>query len=112
MSQRWRQVATATIAGDGTGTAEITPPTYSYYRTRLMRLNTTPASPGATATIYRGDTGPTSEVEGSYSGDGDTSDTVIELEPGEQLLCFWAGATAGSSAMIRVEGTSSPDGQF
>jgi hypothetical protein len=112
-SQRWRQVAQATIAADGTGTAVIAPVGAGYYRTTFWSVTTSQqGASSSTATIFRDSTGPLDVIEGTYSGDQDTSDTVIELEPSEQLLCVWTGALPGAAAVFRVEGRVSLDGVF
>ena len=112
-SQRWRQTAQATVGPDGTATATLAPTGAGYYRSTFWSVSTLPAgSSSSTATIFRNATGPLDVIEGTYSGDQDTSDTVVELEPNESLLCVWTGAQPGATAVFRVEGRVSPDGSF
>lgn len=64
------------------------------------------------ANTYHGGVSPANLVDGTLSGSsGDTSDTVILLQPGEQLFCQWTGGDAGASAFLRVAGLSYPAGQ-
>lgn len=113
-SQRWRQTAQVVIAADGTGTATIAPTGAGYYRTTFWSVTTSapPTTGSSTATIFRNSTGQLDVLEGTYSGDQDTSDTTAELEPNESLLCVWTGAQPGATAVFRVEGRLSPDGSF
>jgi hypothetical protein len=54
--------------------------------------------------VYRGVEAPTALVEGTFSGNMDTSDTEIHLRNGEQLLVVWSGADANSSCSATVDG--------
>lgn len=56
------------------------------------------------ARVYRGIESPTTLVEGTFSGNMDTSDTVIDLRNGERLLVVWSGADAGSQCSATVDG--------
>lgn len=52
--------------------------------------------------IYRN--GRTQLVEGTYSGNQDTSNTTFELQSGEKLSYFFSGADVGSIAIITLQG--------
>jgi hypothetical protein len=58
--------------------------------------------------LYRGPSEvPTNLIDlSNHNGNGDVSDSIIDLSPGEKLLGVWDGGTVGASATITVTGES------
>ncbi len=113
VSQRWRLTATCIIAADGTGTAVLLPQAAGSYQITLMSVScSTSSTPASRASIYRDVQAPSNYVEGTNNGDGDSSNTQLELSTGESLVVGWVGAAPGASALFRVEGRYSADGTF
>lgn len=54
--------------------------------------------------LYRGIESPTTLLEGTFSGNMDSSDTVIDVRNGEALLFIWTGADVGSFCTATVTG--------
>ncbi len=59
-------------------------------------LETTPAQP--IATIYQDSSpNPTNRIEGSYSGDLDSSDSTLQVMGGDALTCEWNTPANGAA---------------
>lgn len=54
--------------------------------------------------LYRNVESPTTYVDGSKSGNGDTSETDIELLNLDNLVCVWTGGEPGKSATVILQG--------
>lgn len=86
---------------DATGTAEVTvsPPGGVDWHVRITSVSSTStAQPTATLTLDG------HFLEGTYSGNRDTSDTVYTIPAGSQLVCTWTGGTAGARATLSLRG--------
>jgi hypothetical protein len=57
-----------------------------------------------TVKTYRGGESPSSFLEGSYTANFNSSDTVIDLNNGERLLVVFEGCTPGASCSVSVSG--------
>jgi hypothetical protein len=64
-----------------------------------------------TCRVYRSSEAPSNLIEGSFSGNQDSSDTRTLLESGESLVAVWegqtvgtAGADVGSVCTLTIEG--------
>jgi hypothetical protein len=57
--------------------------------------------------VYRGMETPSTLIEGTFSGNLDSSDTVYDLRNGEQVLFVFSGADVGSLCSATVDGTRS-----
>lgn len=100
----------AILDATGHGVATIGPAGVDWViRTTTVSTSTSVKKPQANT--YRGGVSQANLVDGSSSGQGDTSDTVILLQPGEQLSCVWDGGDAGATAFLRVTGVAWPAGQ-
>lgn len=62
--------------------------------------------------VYRGPVSATTLLEGTYSGDFDTSDSHFQLQHGERFSVEWRYGPAGKTAVCRIEGTYSQPGRF
>lgn len=78
---------------------------------RTTTVSTSTAVKKAQANTYKGGVSQANLVDGTNSGNGDTSDTVILLQAGEQLFCQWTGGDAGAMAFLRITGLAWPAGQ-
>jgi hypothetical protein len=64
-----------------------------------------------TCRVYRSSEAPSNLIEGTFSGNQDSSDTAFTLENGEVLIAVWegkvvgtAGADVGSVCTLTIEG--------
>jgi hypothetical protein len=100
----------AVLDASGNGTASVGPMGADWViRTTTVSTSTQVRKPQANT--YRGGVSQANLVDGSSSGQGDTSDTVVLLQPGEQLSCVWTGGDVGATAFLRVTGVAYPAGQ-
>lgn len=90
---------------DASGIAQATTQVGVNQRWVIELLSITTTSSSQTKCIvYRGRIGG-AQLDYSVTGNGDTSNTHIELRQGETLAVQWTGGTAGSSAQMNVEGS-------
>jgi hypothetical protein len=47
-------------------------------------------------------------LEGTYSGNHDTSDTAYVVPSGSMLTCTWTGGTPGAAATLAIRGQQVP----
>lgn len=102
------QSARATFGADGMARV-IFGPLRAFERWRITNTAISTTSTSTTAfKLYRGVVeNPSSLIDISrFNGNGDSSDTVTELTPGEQLLGVWSGGTSGAMATVTVSGES------
>lgn len=103
--------ARVVLDATGSGTANLGPGGVDW----IVRTTTVSASTSvlqAQANTYHGGVSPANLVDGTLSGSsGDTSDTVMLLQPGDQLYCVWSGGDPGATAFMRCAGVSYPAGQ-
>jgi len=67
-------------------------------------IDTTSASLSA-CKVYRNFESPTNFIESSiFNGNSDSSDTEMNLAPGETLLYVWTGGTPGAIATVSIRG--------
>jgi hypothetical protein len=96
---------------DGTGSGFVAlGPAYSYQTWIPTQLNVQ-VSPSPlnepTFKYYRGTSGPTSFLGGTYTGSNDSTDIRgLTLHPGEKIFGVWTGTgTAGGVASMSIQGT-------
>ena len=93
---------------DAGGAAVLTFPTVPAWHTwEVRRLAVTTNSTARTsATVYRNSVAAANQLDAApYSGNDDTTDTVIVLQAGESLVIAWAGATVGARCTCTISGT-------
>lgn len=54
--------------------------------------------------LYKNHETPSTLLDSTYSGNGATTETDIEIRPGERLLGVWVGGTPGAYATMIVNG--------
>lgn len=108
-----RRLAAQTAAASAAGTALVAlgppPPGHTWIISTLAVrcADGSGFDAGAEARIYTGPVAIDTEfVEGTFSGGQDTTDTRIDLDPGEVITVAWTGATPGSSCTAIARGES------
>lgn len=105
--------ASATFVDNGNGssvaTVQLGPAVYAstwHVRNTLITTNSTQQQFGvSTFTLYRMNQSPSSMIDGSYSGDQDTSDTAYSLSFGQTVIGVWSGGDIGAIATLTLSGT-------
>lgn len=109
-----RESASATVDSSGRARA-VVQPMRAFERWDITRVTVacTSTSLVPTCRIYRSSEAPSNLIEGTFSGNQDSSDTQTMLETGESLIAVWegkeiatAGADIGSVCTLTVEGKS------
>lgn len=109
----WTQSSPVTIAADGTGEVAIWAPGVDLVITQqTVSVTTDPAHPGVvpTAKVYRDIVSDAAFIEGSFTGNNDSSASRIVLRAGEGLICVWSDASPGTRATYRIAGVHYPPG--
>jgi hypothetical protein len=98
--------ATGTADGSGIATARIGPRrAFERWEVRSVSLQNTSTNLTPKASIYRAFVGPSSFINGTYSGNFDTdSDFNQELQSGEDLIVQWEGCDPGSISTVILQG--------
>ena len=107
-SQPLLQAQQITLDGSGAGRMQFGPvPSFQVWTINIMSVTTSgPNTKQALVQVYRNLAGlPTALVDGTYSGNFDTSPCDIELQAGESLWVVWSGGNAAATATYRIEGT-------
>lgn len=103
----------AQAVADGSGRAVAVFPTVApWHRHTITRTAVTTTSTARTsATVYRGEALAANQLDvAPYSGNDDTSDTAITLEPGQWLTVVWDGADSGARCTVTIDGTDDYSG--
>jgi hypothetical protein len=106
MSQRVIMVDSVVLDSNGFGQVTLTPQGGLFTVTVTsvsVSVNTPPNQP--MAKIYLAVVGDSGFIEGTNSGDSDTSDTVYQVQQGEPLTCVWTDGDPGARATFRAAGT-------
>jgi hypothetical protein len=99
----------AVVDSTGAATVDLGPAGCDWVITSLsVATDSTSGTP--TAKVYRNTVGPSGYIEGTTTGNGDTSNTRHVLADGDRLYTVWAGATVGARATVRVIGAQFPPG--
>ncbi len=105
---RFTFAATGGVDAGGTAEAVITPRSNLPWRITqtsvAVRVNGELDTAAVLCELFDGSTQPEFLIEGTRSGMFDSSDTEIPLEPQQQLIVRWTGATPGGVATVRVQG--------
>jgi hypothetical protein len=97
-------------AGEGSITLAPSGEDWLITSTRVSTSNA-PGDAEAIVTTYRNGVSPSNEIDATYSGFGDTSDTRIFLGSGETLVVGWSGGQPGARGTVRCQGVAYPAGQ-
>lgn len=103
----------AQAVANASGRAVVTFPTVPpWHRHTITRTGVTTTSTARTsATVYRGEPQAPNQLDvAPYSGNDDTSDTSILLEPGQWLTIVWEGADVGARCTATLDGTDDYSG--
>lgn len=102
------QAQQITLDGSGAGQMRFGPvPFFQKWTVNIMSVTTSgPNTKQALVQVYRNLIQSTALVDGTYSGNFDTSAVVppIELKTGETLFVVWSGGNAAATATYRIEG--------
>jgi hypothetical protein len=109
MQQPLLQAQTLTLDGNGAGQLRFGPvPAFQVWTINIMSVTTSgPNTKQALVQVYRNVPGvPTALVDGTYSGNFDTSQVTpaLQLQTGEALYVVWSGGNANAVATYRIEG--------
>lgn len=94
----------------GAGTVSLGPAGVDWV-VRQTTVSTSTAVKKPQAITYLGGVSQAHQLDASFSGDGDASDTVFLLQPGTQLYAVWTGGDVGAKAFLRLSGIAWPAGQ-
>lgn len=98
--------AQATVNADGRSECRLQPlRAFETWTVTKMTVQSTSVGQSQ-CRVYRGSESPSRLIEGTYSGNMDSSDTSIQLRNGESLLAVWTKADPGSVCTFTVEGRS------
>jgi hypothetical protein len=98
------RVYTTILDSDGNATITGVGPTTSWERWKLDTIHTESVSDrDVMLKVYRHNEA--SPIAGTYSGNMDTDNTVIELMPSETLTFKYSGGTPGAHCIITLHGT-------
>lgn len=78
---------------------------------QVITVSTSSAGIKPQCLIYHGSVSQANLIDGTNSGDGDTSDTVVLLQPGEYITAVWTGGDPKAVAVLRLQGVAWPAGQ-
>lgn len=102
--------ASVVLDATGQGQASVGPPGVDWI-VNLTSVSTSTAVKKAAVNTYRNAVSQATLIDTTLSGNADTSDTRILLQPGEQLVCQWTGGDVGAKAFLHCSGMSYPAGQ-
>jgi hypothetical protein len=98
------RVYTTILDNDGNATIAEVGPVTSWERWKIDTIHTESGSAkDVTLKVYRHNEA--SPIAGTYSGNMDTDNTVIELMPAETLMFKYVDGTPGAHALITLHGT-------
>lgn len=102
--------ATAIADANGRAVAQIQP-MKAFERWRITRtgVQSTSTTKVPTARLYRGSETPSTFMEGSQSGNLDSTDTGYELRTGERILCVWSNNDVSAACTLTIEGSKTRD---
>jgi hypothetical protein len=102
-------VGNATLNAAGYATVTITAPDGVIWDVYLTSVSTSvgPSAASTTmqpvATLYEGTTAtPSRYLQGTYSGNRDSSDSPYTLLGGDSITAEWVGGTPGTTATLRL----------
>ena len=102
--------AQLTLDSNGAGTLLFGPvPNVEQWNITTMSVTTSgPNTKQALVQVYRNTPSiQAALIDGTYSGNFDTSACDITLDAGERLYIVWSGGNANAAATYRIEGTRS-----
>lgn len=107
MSYQLRESANAIADVDGRAVAQLQP-LRAFERWKIIKITvqSTSAPSVPECRIYFGAESESNFIEGTYSGNNDSTDVTLELENGERLIAVWSGAEPDSSCTLTLKGTS------
>lgn len=101
VGQRVSEGRTVTLNASGAGAAQLAPGVIGWKVSRITTTGTSAVPPSLT--IRRGSaTG--SVVDTTRFGNMDTSETSLDVYPGESLWGVYAGGSAGATMVLYIEG--------
>jgi hypothetical protein len=101
MMNRIIQATTTTLNATGNGQVSFSPDGLPW-KVVSLSITTTPIGADCEARSYLNVIGDAGYIEGTFSGSGDTSDTVITLYVGETLYVEWNNGPVNARATARI----------
>lgn len=98
--------AKALFDANGRAVARLRPQRFNEaWRIKYTSIQTTSAITTGMK-VYRDGESESNFIETSiFNGNNDSSDTVLDLAPGESLVYVWTGGTPGATGIVSVRGT-------
>lgn len=93
------------LNASGNGTATLTPPNLETWAVTTVAVHVSTNTAEPTAQVYIGSQAPGSLIGATYTGSLDSSDGNWTVNPGQPLICAWAGGDAGATATLSILGT-------
>lgn len=100
---RFTEVGKVTLDAGGAGVVALSP-AGSDWRITGMSVRSDPPTGHPQCEIFLNILGDAGFVEGTRSGEFDSSDTAMTVPIGSTLYARWTGGTPGAMATIRVTG--------
>lgn len=98
------EAQSTTLDSNGRGELRFGPTVYGA-RWRIDRMTTNGnATTNPECNVYRGGEADTSLIDTTTTGNGDVSETNLELRDGEFITVVWSGGNSGAVMSFRVEG--------
>lgn len=96
---------TATANAAGKATCQVQPlRAFESWKVTNTAVQSTSTTKVPTVKLYRGSESPSNFIEGSYSAQFNSSDTVIDLNNGERLLVVFENCDVGAVCTVSVSG--------
>lgn len=108
--QRFVSPAQVKLDASGNGQVTVSPGSVDWVTT-LITVSTSTATKHPQANLYLDQVAPTCLLEGTYTGDNDSTNTSHLVQSSQQLICAWTGGDPGATATVRVTGLAYPPGQ-
>lgn len=101
-----QQSFTVTIGSDGTATQTRVGPSMSGERWEIRNTSVS-TTVGCTFQSFRGEPNAAGigQIDYTTKGAGDSSDTVIKLQSGEQISFRWSNGTVGGIGVVTISGS-------
>lgn len=99
------QQATAVFDANGLATIDAVGPSTPFERWEVTSTNTSTTSVAQTKLEIHDNSARSRLVEGSYSGNLDTSNTVFKVPANSGLYYRWTGGDPGAIATITLDGS-------
>lgn len=99
--------ASVTLDSTGYGQCSLSPTVFgSTWNVTRISISTSSGPSGTLFYLYRNQVNQNAQIDSSYSGDQDTSETNIDLQTLDSLIGVWKNGKAGAVATMVITGTN------